>query len=123
MSEVWGCGLAEKYSIESNLRRTKLRIISGITALNLIKEKRFAEAEVYIKPFIEIKDSSVEEVALDLGFGFVPNPNETNNIAAEMISIAKSISQHVRTLETNEIERITRRLVELLNDISNTSRI
>ena len=123
MSEIWGCVLAEKYSMEANLRKMKMRIISGITALNLIKEERFAEAEVYLKPFIEIKDSSVEDVAYGLGFGFVPNRNETNNITTEIISIAKSLSPDPRTLETNEIERKKQRLVKLLNDISSISRI
>jgi len=115
--------LAEKYSVASNLRREKMRIISGITALNLIREKRFEEADVYKKPFVEIKDSPIEEVAQCLGSGFVPNNNETKRVATEMVSLAKLLSGDPNTLQTDDIEKSTKKLVELLNVLSNISRV
>lgn len=115
--------LVEKYSAASNLRKGKMRIISGITAFNLIQEKRFAEAEVYRKPFIEIKDFSVEDLAEGLGFGFVPNNTDTKKIASEMVSIARMLSADPASLKIDEIKKSTQELVELLNVISSISRI
>jgi len=118
-----GCVLTEKYSAAATLRREKLRIISGITALNLFREQRFAEAEEYRRPFIEIKDYSVEDFAQGLGFGFIPNKNEIKEVATELISIAKAISQDPKSLKDDEIKKYSERLVELLNVISSIARI
>lgn len=118
-----GCVLTEKYSAAASLRREKLRIISGITALNLFREQKFAEAEEYRKPFTEIKDYSVEDLVQGLGFGFVPNKNQIKDVAAELISIAKAVSQDPKSLRDDEIKRYSERLVELLNAISSIARI
>jgi hypothetical protein len=115
------CVLTEKFSAASTLRREKMRIISGITALNLIKEKRFAEASVYARSLIEIKDCSIEEVIRFLPTGFVPP--QTQQMAEIVVKVAQLLSKDPDSIEESEIDESKNRLVELLDVLGSKPKV
>ncbi|MDR0373407.1 MAG: hypothetical protein LBI79_07630 [Nitrososphaerota archaeon] len=114
--------MSEKFSAETSVLREEMRLVSAITALNLIQEKRYEEAEPFRSSFIEIKDSSVETLAKDLGSHFLPNGNATERIAAKMLEVAATLSKTPETIEENEAKVCASILMELLDAVTVSSR-
>lgn len=115
--------LAEKFSTASNMRREKRRVISGITALNLIQEKKFDEAQVYARSFLELRNFSVEDLAQNLSCGFLPNRLESKQIAEKLIDVSVLLSHDPASIEKSELEEHRKKLVGLLNVLSDKRRI
>ena len=115
------CVVTEKFSAASGLRREKMRIISGITALNLIKEKRFADADTYKRSLIEIKDCSIEEVIRFLPPGFVPP--QTQQMAEDVVRVAQLLSKDPQSIEESEIDDSKERLVKLLDVLGSKPKV
>lgn len=114
--------MAEKFSAEFTLMREEMRIISGITALNLIREKRYSEAEVYRRSFVEIKDCSADDLAVGLGSFFVPNSAETVRIAKDLLAIANILSGDLQSIDEEQAKGSTQKLTELLDAVTSKSR-
>ena len=115
--------LAEKFSVASNLRGEKLRVISGITALNLIQEEKYDEAEIYARPFVELKKFSVDDLAQHLSYGFVPNRADSREVAEQLMEVSELLSQDPASIEKSKITNSTKKLLGLLNALSNKQRI
>jgi len=115
--------LAEKFSVASNLRGEKLRVISGITALNLIQEEKYDEAEIYARPFVELKKFSVDDLAQHLSYGFVPNRADSREVAEQLMEVSELLSQDPASIEKSKITKSTKKLLGLLNALSNKQRI
>jgi hypothetical protein len=110
--------LSEKLSVKTSALREEMRLVSAITALNLIQEKRYSEAEPFRASFVEIKDSSVQTLAQDLGSPFLPNGNETEKVATRIIEVANVLSKDPRSIEPSEAETCTTVLMELLDAVT-----
>jgi hypothetical protein len=121
--EAGGWPLTEKFSTASTLRREKMRIISGITAFNLIHEGKFEQAEVYRRSLVEIKDYPIDDVAHNFAPGFLPNEEDRRRIAEQLLEIAALISQDPHRINKSDINKSNRKLVELLNVISRESKL
>lgn len=112
--------MGEEYSQGTTYRREQMRVISGMTGVNLAKEKRFDKSEEYIKPFAELKDITPEELAQRIRPKTYSYNSETGKAAAEkiakdMISIAKVLSKGPTLLRTEELEESGKKLQEILD--------
>jgi len=118
--------LLEKYTLASNIRRERYRLISGITALNLIQEGKFEDAEGYRQVFIEYKNIPIEELVQNLSFGFLPNSvnfRQLTEVASKLHEIADFLSEDLILIKSSDnIEKYPKVLVGLLNDLSPASR-
>jgi hypothetical protein len=110
--------MSEKLSVKTSALREEMRLVSAITAFNLIQEKRFDEAEPYRASFIEIKDSSIQTLAKDLGSPFLPNGNESEQVATKIIEVANVLSRDPASINQDEAESCTSVLMELLDAVT-----
>jgi len=118
--------LVEKYALASNIRKERFRLISGITALNLIQEGNFEEAEGYRRPFIEYIDVSIDELVQNLSFGFIPgsvSPNQIKEVASTLHEIANFLSENLDSIKkSTNLGKYAKMLVGILNDLSSASK-
>lgn len=110
--------LSEKFSAETSTIREEMRLVSAITAFNLIQEKRYTEAEPFRNSFIEIKSSSVDEIAKDLSSHFLPNSAEKEKVAQKMLDVADVLSKNPEAISDDEAKTCTSVLVELLDAVA-----
>lgn len=110
--------MSEKLSVKTSALREEMRLVSAITALNLIQEKRYVEAEPFRASFIAIKDSSVQTLAKDLGSPFLPNGNESEQVATKILEVANVLSKDPESIDRNEAEACTSVLMELLDAVT-----
>jgi hypothetical protein len=118
--------LVEKYTLASNIRKEKLRLISGITALNLVQEGKFEEALGYRKPFVEYRNYSIDELIQNLSFGFLPgsiSPNKLMDVASKLQDIANFLAGDFEHMQkSNNLGLYATELVGILNDLTPSSR-
>jgi hypothetical protein len=114
-------GLSERLSAKFSALREEMRLVSAITALNLIQEKRYTEAEPYRASFLEIKDCPVKILAKELGSPFLPNGNEPEQLATKMLEVASVLSKQPELIDNNEAEACSSVLMELLDAVTSGS--
>lgn len=118
--------LVEKYALASNIRKERLRLISGITALNLIQDGNLREAEDYRRPFIEYTDITIDELIQNLSFGFIPgsvSPHQIQEVASSLHEIANFLSEDFDSIKKSvNLGKYAKVLVGILNDLSPASR-
>jgi len=113
--------LSEKISVKTSALREEMRLVSAITALNLIQEKRYTEAEPFRASFIAIKNSSVETLAKNLGSPFLPDGNDSEHVATKILEVADVLSKDPESIDRNEAEACTSVLMELLDAVTTKS--
>ena len=109
----------ERFSTLSAVHEKKMRIISGITGLNLLREGKHDEASGFIESFVKLKDYPLEYLAVNL------NPQLPADVAdletgARLLEIAKKIS--TGNLSDEDMSKYSDELAGILHEARSAGR-
>lgn len=105
---------SERFSKLSAIHEGKMRIISGITGLNLQREGRSEEATTYLQSFVKLKDFPLECLSLARTDPRFPTEKADLKSGSRLLEIASTVSKG--NLSTDDMRKYAKELAGILNE-------